>query len=148
MALQLTNILRDVKKDLARGRLYIPLDDLARFGVHRGHAPRTTPRRRTCARCCAHQGARARDYYGRATRGLPTDDARRLMAAEIMCAIYQAILAEIELRDYDVFGEMVRVSRPRRALDRDHHLDADDVPIKEAFAEVSREVSRRFGGPM
>jgi phytoene/squalene synthetase len=56
-----------------------------------------------------HQAARAREYYQRAARGLPRDDARRLVAAEIMSAIYRAILDEIELRDYDVFGEVVRI---------------------------------------
>ena len=74
------------------------------------------------------QGARARDYYGRATRAIPPDESRRLIAAEIMSGIYQAILAEIERRDFDVFGETVRVSRPRRAWIALTHLDADDVP--------------------
>ena len=61
------------------------------------------------------QAARARDYYQRATRGIPRDESRRLVAAEIMSGIYQALLAEIERRDFDVFSETVRVPRPRRA---------------------------------
>ena len=59
---------------------------------------------------------RARDYYARAARALPRADARRLVAAEIMGAIYRAILDRIEQRDYDVFTSVVRVPRPRRAL--------------------------------
>jgi phytoene/squalene synthetase len=62
-----------------------------------------------------HQAARAREYYQRAARGLPRDDARRLVAAEIMSAIYRAILDEIELRDYDVFREVVRIPNSQRA---------------------------------
>jgi phytoene synthase len=147
LALQLTNILRDVKKDLAQGRLYIPLDDLARFGVTEEMLARETsaPAVRALLRA---QAVRARDYYARATRGIPPDEARKLIAAEIMSGIYQAILAEIERRDFDVFGETVRVSRPRRAWIALAIWTRMTFRVKEAFAEVSREVSRRFGGPM
>lgn len=147
LALQLTNILRDVKTDLAQGRLYIPLDDLARHGVTEdmlGHDA-ALPSVRALLRA---QGERAREYYQRATRGIPPDESRRLISAEIMSGIYQAILTEIEGRDYDVFGERVRVSRPRRAWIAITIWARMTFRIKEAFAEVSREVSRRFGGPM
>jgi 15-cis-phytoene synthase len=147
LALQLTNILRDVEKDLAIGRLYIPLDDMARFAVTEDMLARDTgsPNVRALLRA---QGARARDYYGRATRAIPPDESRRLIAAEIMSGIYQAILTEIERRDFDVFGETVRVSRPRRAWIAITIWMRMTFRVKEAFAEVSREVSRRFGGPM
>jgi phytoene synthase len=108
IALQLTNILRDVKGDLERGRLYIPLDELARFNCTEDTI-RFQPRTEPVTALLRHQAARAREYYQRAARGLPRDDARRLVAAEIMGAIYRAILDEIELRDYDVFGEVVRI---------------------------------------
>ena len=147
LALQLTNILRDVKKDLAAGRLYIPLDDLARHEVTEDMLVHDTaaPAVRALLRA---QGARAHDYYRRATRAIPPEESRRLIAAEIMSGIYQAILAEIERRDFDVFGEVVRVSRPRRAWIAVTVWTRMTFRIKEAFAEVSREVSRRFGGPM
>jgi phytoene synthase len=147
LALQLTNILRDVKTDLAQGRLYIPLDDLARHAVTEEMLVRDTgsPAVRGLLR---DQGMRAREYYQRATRGIPPDESRRLIAAEIMSGIYQAILGEIERRDYDVFGERIRVSRPRRAWIAITIWTRMTFRIKEAFAEVSREVSRRFGGPM
>jgi phytoene synthase len=147
LALQLTNILRDVKKDLAQGRLYIPLDDLARFAVTEEMLVRETssPAVRALLRA---QAVRAREYYARATRGIPPDESRKLIAAEIMSGIYQAILAEIERRDFDVFGETVRVSRPRRAWIALTIWMRMTFRVKEAFAEVSREVSRRFGGPM
>jgi phytoene synthase len=59
---------------------------------------------------------RAHEYYDRAAEAMPAADARRLVAAEIMGAIYRAILRRIERRDYDVFSEVVRVPRPARAL--------------------------------
>jgi phytoene synthase len=62
------------------------------------------------------QARRARDYYARAAAILPPGDARRLVAAEIMGAIYRAILDRIERRDFDVFSSVVRIPRPRRAL--------------------------------
>ncbi len=62
------------------------------------------------------QGQRARDYYARASAGLPARDANRLVAAEIMAAIYREVLERIEQREYDVFFEVVRIPRPRRAV--------------------------------
>ena len=122
VALQLTNILRDVPGDLDRGRVYIPLEDFARFGchegdigaeaIHAGHGVRSP----AVKKLLAFQAARARDYYRRADAVLPRRDARRLVAARIMGAIYRGILRRIEARDYDVFSEVIRVPRPRRAL--------------------------------
>lgn len=121
VALQLTNILRDVPDDLARGRVYIPQDDLRAHGCAEedlraeaagAGAGVRSPAVKALLRA---QGERAREYYGRAARGLPPGDARRLVAAEIMGAIYRAILQRIERLDYDVFTEVVRIPRPRRA---------------------------------
>lgn len=122
VALQLTNILRDVPGDLARGRLYIPLEDLRQFGcteedlrqeaAFSGRGVRS-PRVQALLQ---HQAQRARDYYARASRGFPLSDARQLVAAEIMGAIYFAILRKIERAGYDVFTRVIRVPRPRRAV--------------------------------
>ena len=122
VALQLTNILRDVPGDLAQGRLYIPLEELRRHGVTEadllaesaaaGQGVRS-PQVKALLR---EQGERAREYYARAAAGLPRSDARRLVAAEIMGAIYRSILDRIERADYDVFSRVVRIPRPRRAL--------------------------------
>jgi phytoene synthase len=122
VALQLTNILRDVPGDLERGRLYIPLEDMARFGVsdgdlgaeaaHAGHGVQSP----AVKKLLAFQAQRARDYYRRADAALPRTDARRLVAARIMSAIYRGILSRIEAADYDVFSRVIRVPRPRRAL--------------------------------
>ncbi len=122
VALQLTNILRDVPGDLARGHVYIPVEDMRAHGCteedlrsERAHAG-TGVRSPAVKALLAHQARRAHQYYERAARALPSRDARRLVAAEIMGAIYRAILRRIERADYDVFTEVVRIPRPRRAM--------------------------------
>jgi phytoene synthase len=122
IALQLTNILRDVRVDLARGRVYVPQAEMRRFGVTEADlqaeadAAGSGLRSPSVRALLASQAARAREYYRRAAAGLPAADARRLVAAEIMGAIYKAILAEVERSGYDVFSRVVRIPRPRRAL--------------------------------
>jgi phytoene synthase len=114
IALQLTNILRDVAVDLRRGRLYLPLEDLDRFGCTEAdlRAGRLTD---PVVALLRHQADRARGFYARAHAARPPREARRLVAAEIMGAIYRALLDRIERRGYDVFSEVVRIPRPRRA---------------------------------
>lgn len=122
VALQLTNILRDVPKDLAIGRVYLPQEDLRRFGVsedalrreaaNAGHGIQS----REVKALLAFQASRAREYYVRARASRPSADGRRLVAAEIMGAIYFSILEKIESNDYDVFSGVIRIPRPRRAL--------------------------------
>ena len=115
LALQLTNIIRDVAADLRRGRVYLPAEDLARFGVTEDDLAKglmTAPVRELLQFECA----RAREYYRRAASELPATDVRSLLAAEIMGAIYEEILDRIEAADYDVFSRRIRVPRPRRAI--------------------------------
>ena len=122
VALQLTNILRDVPGDFARGRVYVPQEDLARFECSEadlaGEIARAGGGVRSGAvrELLAFQAARARDYYARASAAMPRADARRLVAARIMAAIYRGILTRIEHAGYDVFSRVIRVPRPQRAL--------------------------------
>jgi phytoene synthase len=121
VALQLTNILRDVPGDLSRGRIYIPVEDMNAFGATEADLEdegRRTGGIRSPAvkQLLAFQADRAREYYRRADRGLPRADARRLVAARIMGSIYRQILRRIEAADYDVFSDVIRVPRPQRAL--------------------------------
>jgi 15-cis-phytoene synthase len=122
IALQLTNILRDIPGDLVRGRVYLPMEDLARHGCTESDLRREAEQRgrgiRSSAvkRLLAFEAQRAREYYARADAGLPSEDARRMAAAQIMGAIYSAILDRIEAADYDVFSSVIRIPRPRRAL--------------------------------
>jgi phytoene synthase len=114
IALQLTNILRDLGRDLAAGRLYLPTDDLARFGVHEDdlRAGRPTDAVRALL---DFESKRAREHYLRAARELPIEDAKRLGAARIMGAIYFSLLERIEMSGYDVFGAPLRLPRWRQA---------------------------------
>jgi phytoene synthase len=115
VALQLTNILRDVVDDLDRGRIYLPLDDLRAHGctVEALEARRLSdPVRRLIQFECS----RARDFYDRAVKARPPDERRRLVAAEIMRAVYFETLRRIERRGYDVFSPGVRVPRAQQAL--------------------------------
>jgi phytoene synthase len=115
LALQLTNIIRDVGADMASGRVYLPTEDLERFGVSEAdlRAGTLTPAVTALLR---FECDRARGYYRRAAEQLPPEDARSLLAAEIMGAIYFEILQRIERRGYDVFSARIRVPRPRRAV--------------------------------
>ncbi len=114
VALQLTNILRDVKDDLARGRVYLPACDLAAHGCTVDDLAAgivTGP----VARLLAFECARAREYYAKAAAARPPQDRRRLVAAEIMRAVYFETLRRIEQRRYDVFTGRTRVPKPRQA---------------------------------
>ena len=115
MALQLTNIIRDIAADLRRGRVYVPQEDLARFGVTEDDlaAGPVTPAVRDLLE---FECRRAREFYQRAAADLPAADAYNLMAAEIMGGIYFEILLRIERAGYDVFSRRIRVPRAYRAV--------------------------------
>jgi 15-cis-phytoene synthase len=115
IALQLTNIVRDVRTDLKRGRIYLPADDLWRFEVEEKDlvAGVVTPH---ITDLLAFQCRRARMYYEKAESELPRCDRRSLLAARIMGGIYRGILERIEAAGYDVFSRKIRVPRPRRAV--------------------------------
>ncbi len=109
IAMQLTNILRDVGEDLRRGRLYLPLDELERFGVTRAAlaAGRIDPGFR---RLMEFQIARARQFYALGRAGLPALHPRGRFAVDLAARIYSRILDRIEHAGYDVFGRRAVVS--------------------------------------
>jgi 15-cis-phytoene synthase len=121
VALQLTNILRDVAVDFRSGRVYLPQDELARFGCSEndiraevesaGHGVQSAQVRALLA----FQAERAREYFARAVAALPKEDARRFIPAEIMRVIYFDLLRRIEAANYDVFTSVIRVPRPQQA---------------------------------
>jgi 15-cis-phytoene synthase len=115
LALQLTNIIRDLGKDASLGRIYLPLADLRRFGVNESDvlAGHMTPALRELL---GYYAGLAHSYYETAERELPKEDARHLVAARIMSRIYQALLRRIEMRGFDVLGEPLRLPRWRKAL--------------------------------
>lgn len=115
-AMQLTNILRDVREDLERGRVYLPADELAAFGLSEEDLWRgvVDARWRGFMR---FQVARARAYYARAARGvryLRGLGSQRMV--RLMGAIYGDILREIEARDFDVFRGRAYVPGGRKLV--------------------------------
>ena len=114
LALQLTNIIRDIKADLEQGRVYLPQEDLARFGVSE-QALASGVMTDAMRKLLAHECQRARQLYTAAAQAMPHAESRKLVAAEIMGAIYFEILQRIERRDYDVFTERIRVPKLQRA---------------------------------
>jgi len=95
LAFQLTNIIRDVGEDARRDRIYLPQDELARFGVSTADIlhSRHTPEFRALMQ---FQAERAREHYARALAQLPATDRKAQRAGLMMAAIYQTLLDEIE----------------------------------------------------
>ena len=112
-AFQLTNILRDLAADAERGRIYVPQEDLRRFGYSERELleRRMTPAFSALMR---FEVERARQFYAAARMTLPDEDRRTMLAAEIMSAIHSRILDQIEARGYDVFSSRIRLSDARR----------------------------------
>ena len=115
-ALQLTNILRDVRSDTQRGRIYLPLSELARFKVTPEEILRLeySPRFFELANSVAQ---RARHFYRLARETLPAADRRSMVAAELMGSVYWRLLCKLERRRFDVFGpELTRLTKGQKAL--------------------------------
>jgi phytoene synthase len=94
IALQLINIIRDVGQDVRRNRIYLPLDELARFGLSSTDIVEHREDERF-ERLMAFQVERARDYHDRALSLLPRADRHAQRAGLVMAAIYRALLEEI-----------------------------------------------------
>jgi len=109
LAFQLTNIIRDVGEDARRGRIYLPQDELARFGVSEDDL-RQARYGENFSRLMAFQVERARATYAQAFAQLPAGDRKAQRAGLIMAAIYQATLDEIVRDNYRVLDQ--RISLP------------------------------------
>ena len=119
VALQLTNILRDVAADLERGRIYLPLDDLARFGCTEDDLGAGRVSRPVRELLAFEAVARSATSTGARPRRRPDGEGRRLVAAEIMARRSIAICSRASnARGYDVFSSRIRVPRPRQAWHR------------------------------
>jgi len=116
LAFQLTNILRDLATDADRGRIYLPQEDLARFGYREEELLRRTYSPAFIA-LMRFECARAREFYQKARQAveaLPAADRRALTVAEIMRGLYERILRRIEESDYRVFGPRISLTPPYR----------------------------------
>jgi phytoene synthase len=115
-ALQLTNILRDVKTDAERGRIYLPLDELKKFNVGESEILNSKYSENYRA-LAASVAARANNFYQLARKTLPAEDRRSMVAAELMSSVYWQLLQKLQRRRFDVFGpQPVRIHRAQKLL--------------------------------
>ncbi len=117
VAFQMTNILRDVKEDAERGRIYLPLDLLQEFGVgiDRVKALSSGSPMETNERAMLHAfGAKAEQYYASANSLLPLIDADSRAALWVLVTIYHRLLLKISKADSDVFTRRISVSTPAK----------------------------------
>jgi phytoene synthase len=115
IALQLTNIIRDVKDDARKGRIYLPLHELNHFGVSEEDIlnGRYTPEFINLMR---FQCDRAAKYFDAARDALRDEDKSYFFAARIMWSIYAHLLRRIERSNYNVFRERITISKPMKLL--------------------------------
>ena len=117
IAFQLTNILRDVEEDAARGRVYLPLENLAKHNIsvdsllnRRPGVPPTPSEKELFAEFASL----AEGYYRSAQALLPLIDRESLPALWVLVSIYHALLRRIERADYDVFSQRASVPLPQK----------------------------------
>ncbi|RKS79878.1 phytoene synthase [Actinomadura pelletieri DSM 43383] len=122
-AFQLTNFLRDVAEDMARDRIYLPLEDMAKFGVEEAELARGGATRAVCE-LVAFEIERARVHYRRAREGIEmlVPSSRPCIRAAV--TLYGGILDRIAAADHDVLAGRARVPRRRRAAIFTRHLVA------------------------
>jgi len=135
LAFQLTNFIRDLAEDSARGRVYLPAEDLDRFGVRRSDlaAPATTPAVRELV---AFEVERAREHYRAAEPGIELLAPSSRPCIRVAFDLYGGILEQVERAGYQVLDRRVRVPRRRRLGVASRHLLAARVA-----ARAERQVS-------
>ena len=115
LAMQLTNIIRDVKEDAARGRIYLPLDEIASFGYSEEDLLKGTAND-AFRGLMKHQVDRARSYFDRGTRLLPLLSPRARACPAVLGSVYGSILDRVEAADFDVFQERIGLSSRQKWL--------------------------------
>jgi phytoene synthase len=121
LALQTTNIIRDVAKDLRVGRIYLPQDELARFDYSEADLQARNYNARF-VELMDFQTARARGFFQRAGELLPREDRRSMTAAEIMASVYRSLLTRIQRDRFRVFQKEYRLNRLQKAAHVAAHL--------------------------
>ncbi|HVJ22914.1 MAG TPA: presqualene diphosphate synthase HpnD [Burkholderiales bacterium] len=113
IAFQLTNIIRDVGEDARKNRIYLPIDDLKRFGVPAADIlqAKETPAFRELM---AFEAARAREHYGKAMQALPAQDRKAQRPGLVMAAIYRTLLDEIESDGWRVLTQRTSLTPLRK----------------------------------
>ena len=109
-ALQVTNIIRDVDKDLSNGRVYLPQEDLARFGYSEADL-RARKYNEAFVQLMNFESERAEGFFSEAAAVLPREDRRSMVAAEIMTSVYHALLRRMKADRFRVFDKEYRLSK-------------------------------------
>jgi phytoene synthase len=109
IALQLTNILRDVKKDADKGRIYLPQEDLRKYGYAEKDLLNSTYNE-NFQNMMKFEVKRAKEYFDKATNSLNLEDKKAMFAARAMQHIYYRMLNKIVDADYDVYNKKIRIS--------------------------------------
>lgn len=113
IALQLTNILRDVRKDAERGRIYLPKEDLNNFDYMESDIFNNTYND-NFQKMMKFQVERAREFFNKATQSLNREDKKAMFAARAMQHIYYRMLNKIVDADYDVYHNKIRISKVKK----------------------------------
>ena len=114
LALQMTNIIRDVGKDLQAGRIYLPQEDLTRCNYSETEL-RNRQYNERFVRLMEFEAARAREFFSRAAAALPSEDRRTMVPAEIMGSIYRGLLRRMQRDRFLVFEKEYRLGRFEKA---------------------------------
>jgi 15-cis-phytoene synthase len=114
LALQTTNIIRDVERDLQNGRIYLPQEDLARFRYSETELTQRHYNERF-VQLMEFQARRSRQFFANAAAALPIEDRRSMLPAEIMGSVYRGLLRRIELDKFHVFEKEYRLSKMEKA---------------------------------
>lgn len=115
-ALQLTNILRDVRTDAERGRIYLPLDELKKNNVAPDEILRHEYSERF-SKLAAGVAGRAKIFYRLARQTLPPEDRRSMVAAELMGSVYWQLLQKMEQQRFNIFGpELTHLNKVRKTV--------------------------------
>jgi phytoene synthase len=114
LALQMTNIIRDVGKDMRNGRIYLPQEDLARFHYSETELIRRHYNERF-VQLMEFQAHRARQFFANAAAALPAEDRRAMTPAEIMGSVYRGLLRRIELDKFRVFEKDYKLTKIEKA---------------------------------
>lgn len=115
-ALQLTNIIRDVKFDKDRGYIYLPLNELEKFNYSESDIMNEVYNE-NFVNLMNYQADRAREYYHKARMNLKPDEKNTIIAAEIMDSIYFRLLEKIELQEFNVYNpKKIRVSTVHKLM--------------------------------
>ena len=113
LAMQLTNIIRDVREDLEMGRVYLPQDEMARFGYSEEDL-RNGVRNQAFRDLMKFQSQRAREYFDRGSKLLPYLSRRSRACPAVLGALYSKVLDRIEASDYDVLESRVSLSKAEK----------------------------------